>query len=98
MMAWHRVSPRSHTEVTAVSIPFESLPPVVAEISAPAATVFDLLALELTFPGVQPSPQKAEGGRLALVELAAPARWRSTELVIAEPPSLVTYRMQEGPC
>jgi response regulator RpfG family c-di-GMP phosphodiesterase len=70
----------------------------VAEIAAPATTVFGILSLDLPSGLVHPMPESSEGGRLAAIEIPGSSRWRSTELVIADPPFSITYRMIQGPC
>lgn len=81
-----------------MSIGTETLPPIVAEVAAPAPTVLGILALDLPNSLVHPMPESAEGGRLAAIEIASPSRWRSTEMIIADLPYSVTYRMVQGPC
>jgi len=76
----------------------EVLPPMVAEIAAPAATVYGLLSLDLPNAMVRPMPDASTEGRLARVGAEAGGHWRSVEVVIPAPPDTVTYRMISGPC
>ena len=76
----------------------EVLPPMVAEIAAPAATVYGLLSLDLPNVMVRPMPDASTEGRLARIDAEAGGHWRSVEVVIPAPPDTVTYRMISGPC
>lgn len=83
-----------------VAIAAERLAPLVAEIASPASIVFGVLALEYPSSMVRPlpGPESSADGRLVQIDGDVLARWRSVELLIAEPPDSVTYRMVRGPC
>lgn len=76
----------------------EALPPMVAEIAAPAATVYGLLSLDLPNTMVRRMPDVNAEGRVARIDMEAGGRWQSVEVVIAAPPDTVTYRLISGPC
>lgn len=81
-----------------MNIASETLAPIVAEIAAPAATVYGLLSLDIPNSMVQVLPDTTPEGRMALIQATTQVRWRSVEIVIAEPPDTVVYRLVSGPC
>ena len=76
----------------------EALVPIEAEIAAPVAVVFRVLSLDSPHGAAQLLPGATGSGRLAQIETEANIHWRSVELVTAEPPNVVLYRMVSGPC